>query len=70
MKVYNYTINNYFRNPFRWGRCPMNIGSPKVYGIYLSYGEILPTTFKKRWLFIIYFYKWYRAWSNYPLQTN
>lgn len=70
MKTYRYTIDNYFRHPFRWGKCPMNIGRQKIYGIYFHYGEMLPTRFKKRWVFIIYFYKWCGIWSNYPITTN
>lgn len=65
MKVYRLTVDNHFRNPFRWGRCPLNIGDVRAYGIYISYGEMMPTTIEKRWFICFYFYKWFYAFSNY-----
>jgi hypothetical protein len=42
MKIYNLTINNGFRNPLRWGRCPINIGEFKVWGVQIVYKELVP----------------------------
>ena len=29
--------------------------------------ELYLTSLTDRWVLVIYFYKWYKAWSNYPL---
>jgi len=66
MRTIKLTIDNCFRNPFRWGKCPIkNIHNERIYGLYISYGEMMPTSLTNRWIIVVYFYKWYRAWSNY-----
>lgn len=59
----NLTINNSFRNPLRWGKCPVNLGEDWVFGLktktyYLigRLGRFLSITF--------YFYKWYYHIGN------
>ena len=59
----NLTIDNAFRNPLRWGKCPVNMGEYKVFGLqtkkyYLErkQGRFFSVTF--------YFYKWYYHIGN------
>lgn len=65
MKKINLTLDNAFRNPLRWGRCPIDLQSYRTYGIYVSWGEMMPTSFTNRWAVVLYFHKWYYAFSNY-----
>jgi len=39
----------------------------RMYGYKLQI-ENEPGHIKKRWTFVIYFHKWFKAWSNYPLK--
>lgn len=66
MKIIDLTIDNCFRNPIRWRRCPVGITNERIYGLYIKIGEDVMMNIKKRWVVIIYFHKWYKAWSNYP----
>lgn len=66
MKKIKLTLDNCFRNPFRWGRCPVGLNKILVWGIYISWGEKVPTMLKNRWVLCIYYGARYRAWSNYP----
>lgn len=68
MKKINLTLDNCFRNPFRWGRCPISIYNIKVFGIIIVYGEMMPTTLINRWYIVLYYGSKYKAWSNYPIQ--
>lgn len=65
MRKINLTLDNVFRNPFRWGRCPMSLSKERVYGIYVSWGEMMPTSLTNRWVVVLYFYKWYWGISNF-----
>lgn len=67
MKI-NLTIDNYFRHPLRWGRCPAEKirGQLRMFGFFFK-KELYLTSLTDRWVLVIYFYKWYKAWSNYPL---
>jgi hypothetical protein len=68
MKEYKLFIDNAFRSPFHWNKCPIkNISKPRIYGLYIRSGEKMPTSLINRWFVVIYFHKWYRAWSNYPI---
>lgn len=61
----NITIDNQFRHPFRWGRCPINLKSFWVFGFkYYTLKENMRV--KDRWVFVFYFGKKYKSWSNYP----
>ena len=65
MKIYKLYVDNMFRNPFRWGRCPMSIRHEYVFGIYLHFGEMMMTSFTKRWVITLYVGKWFYSVSNY-----
>ena len=67
MRTINFTLDNWFRNPLRWGKCPMNIGRPVVFGfIYNKMSH--PHHIKDIWYLNLYFYKWVRTISNYPIK--
>lgn len=58
MKNKNFTIDNQFRNPFRWGRCPIGIGRIIVFGF--SYKkELDPYRIGHYKSIIFYFWRWY-----------
>jgi len=67
MKQINLTLNNSFRHPLRWGRCPLNLREDKIYGLFISWGQKNPASFKDRWAIGFYFGTRYKVWSNYPL---
>lgn len=59
----NLTIDSYFRNPLRWGKCPLNQEMYWVYGIKTYQGHH-PTRIKPvRWVAIFYGKK-YKMFSN------
>jgi len=66
MKPFNFTIDKNFRNPFRWGRCPLDKHDPvKVYGvIFHKYDEVMQI--KPRLVLIFNYGKKYKVFSNYP----
>ena len=66
MKSINFTIDNYFRHPLRWGKCPMNIHSIKVFG-FIYNRRPSPTSRIDIWYLNMYFYKWVWTISNRPL---
>lgn len=68
MKVINATLNNSFRHPLRWGKCPVNLGEDRVYGFIASWGEKMPASLTNRWTVVLYFYKWFWAISNYNIR--
>lgn len=71
MKTINLTIDNAFRSPFHWNKCPIkNLHKYRVYGVYISYGELMPTHYGKRWVVTFFFYRWYRYFSNYPFSKT
>jgi hypothetical protein len=58
MKEIDLTINNYFRNPLRWRKVPINYNEPlKAFGLKLIYGHSLLSAgkFQKKFLIIIYY---------------
>jgi hypothetical protein len=61
----NLTVDNIFRNPFRWGRCKTDTRKVIVFGVTFNTFNN-PIRIKKIWILTIYFYKWYRFWSNHP----
>ncbi len=63
----NLTLDNQFRNPFRWGKCPRKIGVMKKFGVSFS-TRFETNFFEKRWTLAFYFYKWFWQFSNYPFQ--
>lgn len=67
MKMINFTINNQFRHPLRWGKCPMNIGSIKSFG-FIFIKKPHPSSLKDIWYLNLYFYKWCYTMSNYPIK--
>lgn len=62
----NFTIDNYFRHPLRWGRCPMSIGKHIVFGFTYN-KQKSPTSFTDIWYLNLYFYKWRYTVSNRPI---
>lgn len=65
MKV-NFTIDNCFRNPLRWGKCPMNISNMYVFGFAYS-KNLSPYHIGNEYGLRFYFYKWYYTfeWDRY-----
>ena len=68
MKDIIFTIDNVFRNPLRWGRCPIKTGATKIFGFTFKMRN-LDEYIKPQWVLTFYFYKWFRAYSNYPLNV-
>ena len=81
MRTINWTIDNYFRHPFRWRKCPIDKQDKTfILGLKLTWGEnmifpkmgivpfITKMAFAKRWVVVIYYGYRYKAWSNYSLQ--
>lgn len=67
MKERIWIIDNYFRHPLRWGKVSIHKQDPyKAFGFkYVK--RLHPHYITPQWVFVIYFYKWYKAWSNYPI---
>lgn len=68
MKKINFTIDNQFRHPLRWGTmsqvdCFRKI---KIFGFTFE-KKLLVGQIGTQWILIFYFYKWYRAYSNYRI---
>jgi hypothetical protein len=59
----NLTIDNAFRNPFRWGSCPINLKKEWVLGIRI-YSQHIPTRIGIRYTVVIYLYYWYIMFNN------
>lgn len=70
MKDRIWVIDNYFRNPFRLGKVSIYKQDPYIAFGYKYTKRLHPHYIKPQWIFVIYFYKWYKAWSNYPLNNN
>lgn len=59
----NFTLDNQFRHPLRWRKCPFSVGAARVYGIKSekyqlvgSVGSFMKVTF--------YFHKWFYRIEN------
>ncbi len=55
----NLTLDNIFRNPLRWGRCPINIGKLFVVGIQIDRWDSVGSL-KKSWQITVFY--GYRYW--------
>ncbi len=56
----NLTLDNCFRHPLRWGKCPMSVGGERIYGLVYQSG--LREAHFGRWRNLtLYFHKWF--WS-------
>lgn len=67
MKEKIFIIDNYFRNPLRWGRVYMYKHDPYIAFGFKYVKKLHPQHITPQWVFVIYFYKWYKAWSNYEI---
>ena len=60
MKSLNLTIDNYFRHPLRWRRCPVRKLDPlKAFGVFIYWNKPDRYNLKKHWGVYIYFWKWF-----------
>lgn len=65
MKI-NLTLDNQFRHPIRWGKCPISTGSWRGFGLTFETRRNVGY-FEKQWILIFYFWKWFRLFSNQPI---
>ncbi len=60
------TLDNIFRHPLRWGRCPVSIGKVKVYGLSFE-RKYRIGNIGKQWILCFYFGSKVKIYSNYPV---